>query len=70
MGAALGLGLPVVGKLLGHAQAQTIQRYANLASDPWRWRQRWRLSPKSKLTLNQKPRKSLSFEASWTVDFI
>jgi integrase len=34
MGAALGLGLPVVGKLLGHTQAQTTQRYANLAPDP------------------------------------
>jgi integrase len=34
MGAALGLGLPVVGKLLGHTQAQTTQRYANLVPDP------------------------------------
>jgi integrase len=29
-------GLPVVGKLLGHAQAATTQRYAHLADDPVR----------------------------------
>jgi integrase len=33
-GAALGLGLPVVGKLLGHTQPRTTNRYANLAPDP------------------------------------
>jgi integrase len=33
-GAALGLGLPVVGKLLGHTQPRTTHRYANLAPDP------------------------------------
>ena len=32
--AASGMGLPIIGKLLGHTQAQTTQRYAHLASDP------------------------------------
>ena len=31
-----GLGLPVIGKLLGHSQAQTTARYAHLADDPLR----------------------------------
>ena len=31
-----GLSLPVIGALLGHTQAQTIQRYAHLADDPIR----------------------------------
>jgi integrase len=31
---ASGMGLPIVGALLGHTQAQTTQRYAHLASDP------------------------------------
>jgi hypothetical protein len=26
--------LPIIGKMLGHTQAQTTQRYAHLASDP------------------------------------
>jgi len=30
----LGEGLPMIGKLLGHAQAQTTARYAQLAGDP------------------------------------
>ena len=34
MGAALGLGLPIIGKLLGHSQPSTTNRYANLAPDP------------------------------------
>ncbi len=29
-----GMGLPIVGKMLGHTQAATTQRYAHLASDP------------------------------------
>ena len=29
-----GESLPMVGKMLGHAQAQTTARYANLADDP------------------------------------
>jgi integrase len=32
--AAGGMGLPIIGKILGHTQAQTTQRYAHLASDP------------------------------------
>ncbi len=32
--AGAGLGLPVIGKLLGHSQASTTQRYAHLADDP------------------------------------
>jgi hypothetical protein len=32
--AAGGMGLPIIGKMLGHTQAQTTQRYALLASDP------------------------------------
>lgn len=34
--AAEGLSLPMIGKLLGHTQAQTTQRYAHLAADPVR----------------------------------
>lgn len=33
-GATLGLSLQVIGKLLGHADAATTQRYAHLAPDP------------------------------------
>lgn len=35
-GASGGLGLPVIGKLLGHAEARTTQRYAHLDNDPLR----------------------------------
>jgi integrase len=34
VGAAAGLGLPIIGALLGHADAQTTARYAHLATDP------------------------------------
>lgn len=34
VGAASGLSLPMIGKLLGHTQAATTQRYAHLAADP------------------------------------
>jgi integrase len=34
VGAAAGLSLPMIGKMLGHKQAATTQRYAHLASDP------------------------------------
>ena len=33
-GAGAGLSLPIIGKMLGHTQAQTTQRYAHLAADP------------------------------------
>jgi integrase len=36
VGAGGGLGLPIIGKLLGHTQAATTQRYAHLADDPLR----------------------------------
>jgi len=36
IGAASGLGLPIVGKLLGHKTPTTTQRYAHLADDPVR----------------------------------
>lgn len=36
IGAGAGLGLPIVGKLLGHTQASTTQRYAHLDADPIR----------------------------------
>lgn len=36
VGAGGGLGLPVIGKLLGHSQASTTQRYAHLDVDPVR----------------------------------
>jgi integrase len=36
VGAGGGLGLPIIGKLLGHTQARTTQRYAHLADDPLR----------------------------------
>jgi integrase len=35
-GAGSGLGLPIIGKLLGHTQAATTARYAHLDSDPLR----------------------------------
>ncbi|HEV7635944.1 MAG TPA: tyrosine-type recombinase/integrase, partial [Bradyrhizobium sp.] len=34
VGAGAGLGLPIIGKLLGHTQASTTHRYAHLDSDP------------------------------------
>ncbi len=34
VGAGMGLSLPIIGKLLGHTQAVTTQRYAHLAADP------------------------------------
>jgi integrase len=33
-GAGAGLSLPMIGKMLGHTQAQTTQRYAHLGADP------------------------------------
>jgi integrase len=35
-GAGGGLGLPVIGKLLGHSQPATTARYAHLDNDPLR----------------------------------
>ena len=36
VGAGSGMGLPIIGKLLGHANVSTTQRYAHLAADPLR----------------------------------
>ena len=36
VGAAGGLGLPILGKLLGHADVKTTEKYAHLAADPVR----------------------------------
>jgi len=36
VGAGAGLGLPIIGKLLGHANAATTARYAHLDADPLR----------------------------------
>ncbi len=36
IGAAAGLGLPVIGRILGHTQASTTQRYTHFADDPLR----------------------------------
>jgi integrase len=36
VGAGGGLSLPIIGRLLGHTQARTTQRYAHLADDPLR----------------------------------
>jgi integrase len=36
VGAGAGLGLPIIGKLLGHNEAATTQRYAHLSDDPLR----------------------------------
>jgi integrase len=36
IGAGAGLSLPVIGRLLGHSQAATTQRYSHLAADPVR----------------------------------
>jgi integrase len=33
-GVAMGQGLPIIGKLLGHSQLQTTARYAHLAAEP------------------------------------
>jgi integrase len=35
-GAGASLGLPIIGKLLGHSQAATTHRYAHLDADPIR----------------------------------
>lgn len=34
LGAGVGMGLPIIGKLLGHRQAATTARYAHLDTDP------------------------------------
>jgi integrase len=34
VGVSAGMGLPIIGKLLGHTQPQTTARYAHLASAP------------------------------------
>jgi integrase len=36
VGAGASLGLPMIGKLLGHSQAATTFRYAHLGDDPVR----------------------------------
>jgi integrase len=36
VGAGSGMGLPIIGKLLGHAETRTTERYAHLDSDPLR----------------------------------
>lgn len=36
VGAGSGLGLPIIGKLLGHAESRTTERYAHLDNDPLR----------------------------------
>jgi integrase len=36
IGAGAGLGLPIIGKLLGHKHADTTAKYAHLDSDPLR----------------------------------
>jgi integrase len=36
VGAGASLGLPIIGKLLGHSQPSTTQRYAHLDADPMR----------------------------------
>jgi integrase len=33
-GAASNLGLPIIGKLLGHKRSETTSRYAHVAADP------------------------------------
>jgi integrase len=35
-GAGSGLGLPIIGRLLGHSQSSTTARYAHLDNDPLR----------------------------------
>jgi len=36
VGAGAGLGLPIIGKLLGHASPTTTSKYAHLDNDPVR----------------------------------
>jgi integrase len=41
VGAGRGLGLPIIGKLLGHAESRTTERYAHLDNDPLRKAADW-----------------------------
>jgi integrase len=34
VGVAMGTSLPIIGRLLGHSQSQTTQRYAHVDRDP------------------------------------
>jgi integrase len=36
VGAGASVGLPIIGRLLGHSQPQTTQRYSHLSDDPLR----------------------------------
>jgi integrase len=36
IGAGAGVGLPIIGAILGHADAATTAKYAHLANDPLR----------------------------------
>ena len=36
VGVGAGVGLPIIGKLLGHTNVDTTQRYAHIAEDPVR----------------------------------
>ena len=36
IGVGSNMGLPIIGKLLGHAQTRTTERYAHLETDPLR----------------------------------
>lgn len=57
IGAGAALGLPIVGKLLGHTQPQTTARYAHLDADPLR---------RAVNLIGEKIDKAMSFE---TVEF-
>ena len=41
IGTGYGLGLPIIGKLLGHAETRTTERYAHLDNDPLRRATNW-----------------------------
>lgn len=55
MGAADGMGLPIIGALLGHKRASTTERYAHLANDPLR-KATDRIGKKIAEAMNQRPK--------------
>ena len=55
VGAGAGLSLPIIGRLLGHTQAATTQRYAHLADDPLK-QAADRISGESAAALSGKPK--------------
>ncbi len=57
VGAGANMGLPLIGKLLGHTQAQTTARYAHLALDPVKEASE-EIAARIAAAMNQEPKKS------------